>query len=100
MTLQRFTRDLIETAGQMCPCIAHDDVDAAEGLIDVIDQGCGVRWLADIGDKAFDPGRTNGRYGTVKLSFVAAANADATTPPARMAGFGRASCGMSSDPAP
>src|SRR4029453_5916952 len=79
MTLQRFTRDLIETAGQMCSCIAHDDVDAAEGLTDVIDQGCGVRWLADIGNKALDPGRTNGRYGAVKLSLVTAANADATT---------------------
>src|SRR5262245_45241008 len=79
MTLQRFTRDFIETAAQVRPCIAHDNVDAAEGLTDVIDQCRCVRWLADIGDKAFDPGRTNGRYGTVKLSFVAAANADMTT---------------------
>src|SRR5262245_36651173 len=79
MTLQRFTRDFIETAGQVCPCIAHDNVDATEGSSDIIDQRCHVRWLADIGNEALDLGRIDCRCCTVELFFVATANRDMTT---------------------
>ncbi len=53
MTLQRITGDLIETARQMRAGITDHDIDAAEGLVDVVDERGDIARLADIGDEAF-----------------------------------------------
>src|SRR5215510_7922151 len=63
----------------MRACIAYGDVDATEGSSDIIDQRCDVRWLANIGNEAFDLGRIDCGYGAVELSFVTTANRNTTT---------------------
>ncbi len=52
VTLQRVACDFIDTARQMRAGIADHDIDAAEGLVDVVDERGDIAGLADIGDEA------------------------------------------------
>ena len=52
VTLQRVACDFIEAARQMRAGIADHDIDAAERLVDVIDERGDIARLADVGDEA------------------------------------------------
>ena len=53
VALERVAGDLVEAARQMRARVADHDIDAAEGLVDVVDERGDIARLADIGDEAF-----------------------------------------------
>ena len=69
-------RGLVEPAGEMRAGIAHHDVDAAEALDDILDQGRDVGRLAEIGHEAFGLAGAHLRQRGVEPLALAAADRD------------------------